>query len=206
MKRCLRATLRVSVISLSLAITAIFCSAARAHPIEYHMQPLDAQTVEQVVQSLELMVGELRNNSSLNAARLPDGPMDVSLLLWSIQGAIMDIDDSGTLDGPVLKRTLLSAGYKDSPYVAEEWQAEAEQVLETYEVLARDLSRATIQARYAAFNKERPELGEDQALTMESALIRDQQLLRTTADDLEIVRQFRPRLDALTAQLGKSVR
>ena len=193
------------LISASILFTSLSGSNAQAHSIEYHMRPLDAATVEQVVQSLQAMIGEIQRQGVQDSLRLPTDEMAATTLLWSIQQAMIEIDESGTLDNPRLKRALLSAGYADSPYVVEEWQADAEQVLETYEVVRRGLDRAEIQARYARFHKELPQLEEEEAVRMESALIRDQQLLRTTAADLELIRQFSPQLDALAAQLGMPV-
>ena len=170
--------------------------------MHYHMQPLDEATVERVVNSLNQMIGDIRRNGSLDSAGLPNDAMGITVLLWSVQDAMMAMDDSGTLDSPGMRRALISAGYKDSRYVVEEWQADAEQVLETYEVVGRGLSMEGIQARYTAFLADRPQLDEEQAIELESALVRDRQLLRTTAEDVALIRQFKPQLDAIASQLG----
>ena len=190
------------LLSTGITFSALFGSSVQAHPMHYHMQPLDEATVERVVNSLNQMIGDIRRNGSLDSAGLPNDAMGITVLLWSVQDAMMAMDDSGTLDSPGMRRALISAGYKDSRYVVEEWQADAEQVLETYEVVGRGLSMEGIQARYTAFLADRPQLDEEQAIELESALVRDRQLLRTTAEDVALIRQFKPQLDAIASQLG----
>ena len=173
--------------------------------MHYHLQPLDKVTVQRVVKSLNRMIDDIARDGSLKSVRIPGDGMGITVLLWSIQDAMMAIDGAGTLDSPGIKRALISAGYKDSRYVVEEWQADAEQVLETYEVLDRDLSMDGMRARYVAFLADQPRLDEEQVVEVESALIRDRELLRTTTEDVALIRQFKPELDALAAQLGNPV-
>jgi len=166
------------------------------------MQPLDAKTVERVIQSLDQMVDDLKRSGTLDTVRLPDGAMGISVMLWSVQDALMKLDETTTIDSPTLKQALFSAGYPDSLYVVEEWQIEAEQVLETYEVLNKGLNLDQVYAGYAALERDRPELSEEKVIERESTLIRNHELVRTTAMDLELITHYLPRLDALTERLG----
>lgn len=191
--------------SAGLTLSVLFGSGSQAHPMHYHMQPLDKVTVQRVVKSLNRMIDDIARDGSLESVRIAGDGMGITVLLWSIQDAMMAIDGAGTLDSPGMKRALISAGYKDSRYVVEEWQADAEQVLETYEVLDRDLSMDGMRARYVAFLADQPRLDEEQVVEVESALIRDRELLRTTTEDVALIRQFKPELDALAAQLGNPV-
>jgi hypothetical protein len=184
---------------------AVFSIATvQAHPIEYHMQPLDDATIERVIQSLEQMIGELEKTGSLDKVRLPEDAMGIPVLLWSVQDALMEADEVTTIDSPTLKRALLSAGYSDSPYVVEEWQAETEQVLETYEVLKKSLNLEQVYAGYAALEQDRPGLTVDQAVEREIGLLRNHELVRTTGKDIELVKQYLPQLDSLSLRLGIS--
>lgn len=173
-----------------------------SHPIEYHMQPLDAETVERVIQSLDQMVADLKRSGTLGTVRLPDSAMGISVMLWSVQDALMKLDETTTIDSPTLKRALFAVGYQDSLYVVEEWQIEAEQVLETYEVLNKGLNLDQVYAGYAALEKDRPALSEVQANSRESTLVRKHELVRTTAKDLELVERYLPQLDSIAARLG----
>ena len=190
------------LLSVGLTFSVLFGSSVQAHPMHYHMQPLDKATVARVVKSLSRMIDDIRRNGSLDAVRIPGDAMGITVLLWSIQDAMMAIDDAGTVDSPGMKRALISAGYEDSRYVVEEWQADAEQVLETYEVVGRGLSIEGIRARHTAFLADQSQLDEEQVIEVEGALIRDRQLLRTTVEDVALIRQFKPQLDAVASQLG----
>jgi hypothetical protein len=195
--------LSAAAVFASLCLVAVFSTVAvHAHPIEYHMQPLDAGTIERVIKSLDQMIIELRRADSLDSVQVPDDAMGITVLLWSVQDALMEVDETTTTDSPTLKRALSSAGYKDSPYAVDEWQAEAEQVLETYEVLKKGLNLEQVYAGYAALEEDRPGLSEELAIERESALVRDHQLVRTTGKDVELVRQYLPQLNSLTLQLG----
>jgi hypothetical protein len=190
-------------------LCAILCSGflspnLQAHPLEYHMQPLDADTMERVIHSFDQMAVELRKAGYLHAVRLTDEAVGISALFWSIQDAMAAADETAIADSPTLNRALLSAGYQDSPYLVEEWQTEAQQVLETYEVLKRGLSLRQVYEGYAAFESERAALTNEQALERESALVNDHQLVRTTTKDRHLVEQYLPRLDVMIGQFGIS--
>ncbi len=203
---------------LFLLVGQIFCTClvafatvfpvatAHAHPIEYHRKPLNAEGVQRVLASFDLLMGELRNADTLNAARIPANAMGVTLMLWSVQDAIADADETAPSDSPSLKRSLNAAGYKDSPYMVDEWQIEAERVLETYEVLQKGLTQASVIADYAAFKKEASGLSEEQAVNRQRILVRNSQLVRTTSKDLALVSEYRKQLDALVEQFASGSR
>lgn len=177
-------------------------SAVQAHPIEFHSQPLDAETIERVIKSLDGLVSEVEANGSVDSIDLPSGYLSVTAMMWSLQRAVMAIDESDNIDSPILRQAALSAGYEASPYAVEEWQAEAQQVLETYQVIHQGLDNTKLQARYATFNQEFPSLDPERAIEIESALIRDAELLRTTAKDRPLVKQYQSQLQALVVRMG----
>ena len=180
--------------------------ATAAHPIEFHMQPLDAGTVERVIDSLERVASELQAAGASGRVSMPQDAMGVTAVLWALQDALMEADEVTTTDSPSLKRALLSAGYADSYYVVEEWQGEAERVVETWEVLKRGLKIVQVYAGYSRLEEDRAGLSEEQAIERESTLVRDYELLRTTAKDLELISAYIPRLDAVLVRLGFEVR
>ena len=175
---------------------------ALAHPIEFHMRPLDTQTVERVIVSLNRMLDTVEAAGDRRAISWPEKPMGIADLVPSLQDALMDVDEVTTLESPSLRQALRDAGYPDAPFIVEEWELDARQLLETYEVLSRGLDFQQVQAGYAAFDKARPLLTDDQTLDRESHLMRDHELVRTTGKDLELVSRYVPRLKALLQRAG----
>jgi hypothetical protein len=173
-----------------------------AHPMEYHLRPLDAASVERVLDSLDRMVTQLRENDSLASASLPDDAMGISAIVWSMQDAVLSIDDSTPADSETLNSTLAASGYTDPEIQVYEWQLEAERVLETYEVLVSGIDMTTVNAGFTELERDRASLPEDEAREREAALYRNEEMLRTTAKDLELISHYRPRLDALVGRLG----
>lgn len=180
----------------------LFLSPVQAHPIEFHSDPLDAETIERVIKSLNGLISEVESNDTVDSVELPEGYVSAAALMWALQSAVLAIDESGTIDSPVLRQAVLSAGYEDSLYAVEEWQAEAQQVLETYQVIHQGLDNSKLQARYETFNQELPSLKPERAIEIESALIRDAELLRTTAKDRPLVKQYQSQLQALVVRMG----
>jgi hypothetical protein len=82
----------------SILFTYLSSSSTLANPIEYHMRPLDAATLERVVQSLQAMIGEIQRQGVQGS--LPDDEMAAINLLRSIQQAMIEADRSGALDNP----------------------------------------------------------------------------------------------------------
>lgn len=175
---------------------------AFAHPIEYHMQPLEAAAVERVLISLEQMVTAVEASDMAGSLRLPDDAMGISVLLWTLQDALMNADEVTTLDSPTLHLALQSAGYPISDFIVETWQIEAERVIGTYEVLSRNLDLSQVQVRYAALDDDRAALSPERAMEFEAALLRDHELVKTTGKDLDLIEHYRPRLDALFERMG----
>jgi hypothetical protein len=175
---------------------------AHAHPVEFHMGPLDKSTVERVLNSLELLMGELKSASKRDAANLPDGALGITAILWSIQDAVAAMDETWPTKSPTLLRSLESAGYEDSPYIVAEWKIEAERVLEAYEVLSGNFKEKDIHAELAELEKDTNQLTDEERLKRESLLIRKASMLQTTAGDISQVAPFRQRLDRLTSPLS----
>lgn len=186
-----------------VAIAAVFPFAtAHAHPLEFHLGPLDASTVERVVSSLELLIGELRSAGAQDTANLPDGALGLAAILWSIEKAVAAMDETWPSKSPALLRSLQSAGYEDSPYVVAEWKIEAERVLEAYEVLSGDFQWKAIHAEMAELENNPNRLTDEELVNRERILIRQASMLRTTAGDISQVAAFRQRLDQLTGPLS----
>ena len=128
--------------------------------------------------------------------------MDVAELMFSLQTSVLAVDGSDTIDSPVLKQSLSSSGYEDSIYMVEEWKADLQQVLETWEVLQLGLTSENVQARYDAFSQSLPDIEPERAIEIESSLISDAERDRTTAVDRPLVKQYQQQLNALIARLG----
>ena len=186
-----------------LVISALLSTGnASAHPLQYHLEPLDARTVERVLSSFELLTAELEGASRLASARLPDNAMGVTALLWSLRGAVADLDQAPPIDSPALQQALEAAGYERSPYMVAEWQMEAERVLESYEVLRRDLRLETVYAALSELDESAGQLDAEQAELREFELLRQLSMLQTTARDVAQVAPYRDRLDALAGKLN----
>jgi hypothetical protein len=186
----------------AMIVLSLFPAIAQAHPIEFHSKPLDSVTIERVIKSIDGLILEVETNGSVVSIDLPEGDVSVAAMMWSLQSAVLAVDESDTIDSPVLRQALFSAGYQESSYTVEEWQAEAQQVLETYEVIRRGLNNAKLQARFETFNKELPTLEPQRAIEIERSLILDAELLRTTAKDRPLVKKYEKQLQAMVARLG----
>jgi len=176
-----------------------------AHPMEYHFRPLDAATVERVLDSFDRLVIQLQNNGSLAAARLPDDAMGITAVAWSLQDAVLAIDDSTPADSEILDEALAASGYGDPEIRGYEWALEAERVLETYETLVNNIDIASLNAGFAELEANRDSLSEEEESEREAVLFRNEQLLRNTWQDFELVSQYRQRLDFLVRRLGAEV-
>ncbi len=183
--------------------TVLPCAIAHAHPLEYHMEPLDANAVERVVTSLELLLGELKRAGEQDTANLPEGALGITAILWSVEIAVAAMDETWPTKSPALLRSLQSAGYEDSPYVVAEWKIKAERVLEAYEVLNGNFQWEDIQAGLAELDKDANQLTDEERLNRERLLIRKASMLRTTAGDISQVAPFKQRLDQLTGPLSR---
>jgi hypothetical protein len=173
-----------------------------AHPLEFHLEPLDATAVERVLTSLELLMGELSNAGNPDAANLPDGALGITAILWSIEDAVAAMDETWATKSPTLLRSLQAAGYENSPYIVAVWKIEAERVLEAYEVLSGNFQGDEIRAGLAELEQDADRLTEEERVERERILIRKVSILQTTAGDISQVEPFRQRLDRLTGQLG----
>jgi hypothetical protein len=189
--------------TLIVANALMFVSTAQAHPLEYHLEPLDSAAVERVVSSLELLTAELDTTALLDSARLPGDALGVTALLWSLEEAVTAMDTSSPPQTPTLLRSLAEAGYISSPYVVAEWEFEAERVLEAYEVLSGNFSLEVVSEAMARLEENPDQLTETQVADAEMALIRQASMLQTTAADIAQVAPFRQRLDSLTSRLSQ---
>jgi hypothetical protein len=176
-----------------------------AHPMEYHYRPLDAAAVERVLDSFDRMVIQLQKNGSLASARLPSDAMGVTAVVWSLQEAVLAIDDSTPAGSKILDEALAASGYSNPEIRGYEWQLEAERVLETYEALVNSIDMSSVNSGFAELEKDRNSLTEDEVREREVVLYRNEQLLRTTWKDLELVSEYRQRLDFLVGRLGAEV-
>ncbi len=191
------------IVACALVISVLLCPGrAAAHPLQYHLEPLDARTVERVLTSFELLAAELEGADRLASARLPENAMGVTALLWSLQGAVANLDQAPPVDSPALQQALATSGYVRSPYMVAEWQMEAERVLESYEVLLRDLRLETVYAALAELDESAGQLDDEQAELREFELLRQLSMLQTTARDIAQVTPYRDRLDALAGKLN----
>jgi hypothetical protein len=201
MRRRLISGFRPALI-LACVCAVLASPAAHAHPIEYHMQPLEDADVERVLSSLELITDELEAAGALSGLRVPDDALGITAILWALLDAVLETDQVSRVDSPTLMRSLAGAGYPQSYYVVEQWQGEAERVIETYEVLKRGLDMKAIYRGYAELEARRGELSAKEADRREGRLVRDHQMVRTTYKDLSLISAYLPRLDALAARLG----
>lgn len=194
---------RILAASLGLALL-LPASPASAHPIEYHYGPLEAATVERVLDCLDRMVVELERNGALSSARLPEGALGIAALGPTVEDAILVLNETGDGAAATLNELLAACGYRDSLAAMSLWQAEAERVLETYEVLVRNLDWRTVNEAFRRYDSERARLTEAQTLDREMRLFRDEQLLKTAGADTLVLEPFRQRVDLLTRRLGAS--
>ena len=79
-------------------------------------------------------------------------------------------------------------------------------MIETWEVLKRGLDMDQVHAGYTALEQDRGRISEDEAIERESVLVRNHELVRTTAKDLELVSEYLPQLDAVAKRLGLEAR
>jgi len=186
---------------LWLSVWMIPLSAA-AHPLEYHLEPLDATVVERVLTSFELLTADLEAAGLLASARLPGDAMGVTALLWSLEDAIAAMDETPAVDSPALLNALAAAGYTPSPYIVAEWKMEAERILESYEVLSGDLQYGTVYRNLSELQNSRDRLTDYESEQKEAELLRQMSMLQTTARDIAQVAPYRDRLDALVGKLN----
>ncbi|MFZ0469431.1 MAG: hypothetical protein WAL92_10970 [Thiogranum sp.] len=184
------------------AVAALFpCAMIHAHPMEYHMIPLDAQTVERVLTSFDRLIDKLENADAVDSARLPDDAFGITVILWSIEDAVAAIDKTRAVESPTLLQALQAAGYEDSPYIVAEWKIEAERVLEAYEVLRENYQLKDIVAELTELENNPKLLTDEKLMTRANMLTRKESMLQTTAKDLPMIKQYMQRIDALFGQL-----
>jgi hypothetical protein len=184
------------------AVAALFpCAMIYAHPMEYHMIPLDAQTVERVLTSFDRLIDKLENADAVDSARLPDDAFGITVILWSIEDAVAAIDKTRAVESPTLLQALQAAGYEDSPYIVAEWKIEAERVLEAYEVLRENYQLKDIVAELTELENNPKLLTDEKLMTRANMLTRKESMLQTTAKDLPMIKQYMQRIDALFGQL-----
>ncbi|MGA9574939.1 MAG: hypothetical protein WBS20_13445 [Lysobacterales bacterium] len=194
-------TIKVFSVCLVVVVAQLSPVVARAHPLEYHLEPLDAETIERVLTSFELLTQELQAAGLLASAKLPKDAMGVTALLWSLEDAVAAMDESPAVESPSLLNALTAAGYESSPYVVAEWKMEAERVLESYEVLSGNIQSESIFRQLTELEETRGELTEEEIEQRESTLTRQMSMLQTTAADVAQVAPYRQRLDMLTGRL-----
>lgn len=194
------AAVRVVLIA-GLALTCL--SRVHAHPLEYHLEPLEAAAVERVLTTLEQLTAELDAAGRLDAARLPGNALGITAVLWSLQDAVASLDETSPAGSPTLLQALTAAGYEASPYVVAEWKFEAERVLQAYEVLSGGLGVEEISRALTDLPDNAGGLSPEEAAERETVLIRQLSLLHTTAGDIAQVAMHRQRLDALTRRLSR---
>jgi hypothetical protein len=173
-----------------------------AHPIEYHLQPLQPAEIERVVATLEQAAAHLKTTASPSQIDLPDDAMGITVALWSIEDALRA--DKNNPDA--LAKLLQESGYTDPRTAVLEWELETQRVLEAYETRHRNLTLPLLQNRIAALEEKRAALSPQQQLQLEQAIMRDHQLLSSTGADIESVGPYAARLDKLFKQLGLQVR
>ncbi|RLQ20436.1 hypothetical protein DWB85_17645 [Seongchinamella sediminis] len=183
--------------TLCLGVNLLPCTVA-AHPMEYHLAPLDSVTVERVIDSLEGMARALRGAGF----RLPDSNLGVAALGAALEDTLRLLQAQQPPAVAAPAEVLLAAGYTD-PLVGQlSWQLDAERVLESYEVLARGLDAAAVDGAFIAFAEASENMPQETALHQEMRLLRDAELVRTTRNDIATVTPYRSRLDALVRSLG----
>lgn len=74
---------------LALALQA---PSSAAHPLEYHLEPLDDQAIERVITSFELLSVELEAGGSPGGARISENAMGITAIVWSTEDAIAGMD------------------------------------------------------------------------------------------------------------------
>ena len=179
-------------LGLKVLVCLCLCAGIRAgaHPIEYHMQPLSDLQIRRAVLSLEKIASQLGDSS---AVELPAGAMGVSAALWTLWDAL----EATAETGDPLPELLVTAGYKPSSFIVEEWEIEVDRVLVAYEVLRRGLDPEAVQKAYKNLEEERAGLDEQTLGARERALLRDGRMVRTSYVDLEGVSGYRARIDRL---------
>jgi hypothetical protein len=110
----------------------LLSTVVEANPLEYHIGPLQAETVERVIVSLDALINELERTGAIDSLRQDPNP-DRRIPLWRIQAVIAEPTGGSLVDSPVIRRAALQAGYADGPFVVEEWQLDADRVLDVYE-------------------------------------------------------------------------
>jgi len=191
-----------TVVVLACLLSTMFTPRVVAHPLEHHLQPLDDETVERVLDSLDQLVIQLENQGALNTARLHEGALGVAAMAAALEDAYLELQVSSKQAITTLNDLLADSGYADPMIGVIEWQLEAERVLETYEVLVRGLDVESLNAAFARYDEASARLSDEQALDQEIALFRDVQLLNTAGADVGAIEPYRARLDKLVQRLG----
>ncbi len=197
--RCLLPRLCRVVILLYMLVGG---SRIAAHPIEYHLQPLQPAEFERAVATLEQAAAHLQTAVPHTQIHFSDDAMGITVALWSIEDALRA--DKNNPDA--LTKLLHKSGYTDPPTAVLEWELETQRVLEAYETRNRNLTLPVLQDRIAELEEKRAVLPQQQQLQLEQAIVRDHQLLSTTGADIESVAPYAARLDKLFEQLGLQVR
>lgn len=177
-------------------------SAAPAHPLEFHLDPLDDAAIERVLMSFELLSGALEAAGLQGSARISEDALGITAIVWSTEQAIASMDNRRPAESPFLLNALTTAGYEDSPYIVAEWKMEAERVWESYEVLTANYRIESIGREMRTLAEAPGELTEQQRINREAALARQLSMAQTTARDVLQVAPYRQRLDALARRLG----
>jgi hypothetical protein len=187
------------------AVMVFFCSGIKANSIEDLMPPFEARSIERVLASLEQLAAELEQNSSVQRAPPSAKALDSIAILWSVEEAISGIDQSILADSISLKRALLEAGYRDSPHIVEEWQAETERVLQAYDVLNKGLNPESMATAIAEFEQHRSGMTDKQLEEQQNRLLIDVELLRITARDLGAIETHQQQLSVLLKRLSTAL-
>lgn len=189
-------------VPLLLGCLLAFSSPAIAHPMHFHLQPLDAKTVERTLDAMERMVAQLEEDRGATPVALPEGALGVAVLSWVLPRGVVSLDEATLADSELLNETLAAAGYEDSETAVQEWKIDAERILEAWEVLSRDLDMGDVDAAYLRLAAERERLELDELLQREAELLRDETLVLTTLRDLELIEPFGSRIAVLLERLG----
>lgn len=80
------------LMTCALCCLAVFGAGLSAHPIQYHLKPLESETVERVLRSMGQMAVLLESHGTSAADGLPDGAMGVSVLSWALPDEVAAID------------------------------------------------------------------------------------------------------------------
>jgi len=179
-----------------------FSPPAFAHPMHFHQQPLDAETIERTLDGMDRMVALLDERRGTPPLELPEGAMGVAVLAWLLPREVAALDEATLADSELLNDTLTAAGYDNPETAVYDWKIDAERILEAWEVLDRNLDMDQVNAAFDALAQEINDSPESGLSKQEALLFRDEALVRTTRKDIEIVDSYRSRISALLQRLG----